>query len=96
MSATAVGFAVGLPVGTWVTALAAETGPFAPVIGGAAGLVAAGATGAVGYIGGSAGTRWIINLVAPGMVEEQENQALRRVRAKRNQRLEQLMVMQAP
>lgn len=96
LSATAVGFAVGLPVGTWATALAAPTGPFAPVIGGTAGLVAGGAAGTAGYIGGSSATRWIIALVAPEMLQEQERQALSRVRGELNERLDQLMLVQVP
>lgn len=59
---------LGLLVGTWVTGLAAETGWWAPVIGGGAGLVA----GTAGYIGGRTATRWTLEVVAPEMMRKQE------------------------
>jgi hypothetical protein len=59
---------LGLGVGTLVTGLAAETGPWAPVIGCGAGLLA----GTAGYFGGRAATRWTLEVLAPEMLRKQE------------------------
>lgn len=60
--------ALGLGVGTVVAGLAAETGPWAPVIGGVAGGLAS----AGGYFGGAKVTRWALEAIAPEMVRKQE------------------------
>jgi hypothetical protein len=67
--------ALGLIGGAVATGLAAETGPFAPVIGGGVGIV----TGAVGYVGGRAATRAILDIVAPELLRREESQRFRAV-----------------
>lgn len=74
-----LGFAVGTPVGLAVTAWAAPTGPWAPVIGGAAGLVSGGVAGMAGYIGGDATTRRVLESINPDFLHVAENQQIREI-----------------
>ena len=73
VSGTALGFA-GFLGGT---ALASETGPLAPVIGTGVGIV----TGTIGYVGGKAGTRMILEIVSPKMLQQRELAQLASVQA---------------
>lgn len=90
LGATALGFAVGTPVATYTTALAAETGPCAPVIGGAAGVVSGMAAGALGYVGGEKVTRFGLTIFAPKMLLESDLSAVRSARGELEVNLAQL------
>ncbi len=63
--------------GTVATTAAAETGPWAPVIGIGAGAI----TGTIGYFGGKAATREIVELVAPEMLRQRERQKIDSVKS---------------
>lgn len=80
ISGTAMGLAVGIPVGAQVTAYTAYTGPWAPVIGGAAGIVTGGVAGLVGHIGGRSGTRFVMQLAMPDLYARQSLQSVREAR----------------
>ena len=80
VSSLTLGLAVGGPVSVYVTAAASETGPWAPVIGGAAGLVSGGVAGAAGYIGGESASRKILEAVNPDFLHDAENAAIRDAR----------------
>jgi hypothetical protein len=71
------GVGLGLAGGIAGTALASETGPWAPVIGFGAGVV----TGTVGYIGGRSATHTILQMLSPAMLQQQERQRLATVRS---------------
>ena len=58
------------------TALAVETGPWAPVIGTGAGMLA----GTVGYFGGRSATHLILQVLSPEMLRQQEQQKLAEVK----------------
>lgn len=73
----ALGFAFGVPVATQVTVIASPTGPWAPVIGGAAGIIVGGAAGFVGQIGGRSATRVVMNAVLPDIVAKQDLEPVR-------------------
>ncbi|MCY2994997.1 MAG: hypothetical protein NTY19_45115 [Planctomycetota bacterium] len=71
------GISLGLAGGVVGTALASETGPWAPVIGFGAGVV----TGTVGYIGGCSATHTILQMISPAMLQQQERQQLASVQS---------------
>ncbi len=70
-------FSLGLAAGTLATGLAVETGPLALVIGGGVGLI----TGTVGYFGGRATTRAIIEILSPEMLRTEERQRVESVKS---------------
>lgn len=80
-SALTLGLAVGTPVAVYVTGLAVETGPFAPVIGGTSGVVAGSLSGMVGYVGGKSATRVLLDTVAPEIARKAEREAVAEIRA---------------
>jgi len=69
--------AVGITAGTMSTAVASETGLWAPVIGTAVGVV----SGTLAYIGGRSTTRAILALVAPEMFQQREREQLHAVKS---------------
>ena len=65
----------------YVTGLAVETGPLAPVISGASGVVAGSLSGMVGYVGGKSATRVLLDTVAPEIARKAEREAVAEIRA---------------
>jgi hypothetical protein len=90
LGATALGFAVGTPVATYATVLAAETGPFAPAIGITAGVASGMAAGALGYVGGEKVTRFGLTVFAPQMLLESDLSGVRSARGELEANLAQL------
>ncbi len=80
ISGTALAIGVGAPVAVWTTAVAVETGPFAPAIGGAAGLLAGGVAYMAGSVGGESATRWICQSIKPELLVEAAQQMAAGVR----------------
>lgn len=68
---------LGLAAGTLATGLAVETGPFAPVIGVGVGFI----TGTVGYFGGRATTRAMIEILSPEMLRTEERKRVESVKS---------------
>ena len=69
--------ALGLAGGAYATGLAVETGPWAPVIGFGAGVL----TGTVGYLGGKAVARAMIEILSPEMLRQEERHRLTSVKS---------------
>jgi len=74
---SASALALGLAAGAYATGLAVETGPWAPVIGLGVSVV----TGTVGYLGGRAVVRAMIEILSPEMLRQEERNRLTSVKS---------------
>ena len=84
--------ALGLAGSAYATALAVETGPWAPVIVLGAGVL----TGTVGYFGGKAGARAMLEILSPEMLRREERYRIASVKSSLDRQIAALRMFGNP